>query len=134
MIARAIQVLLLRDATVTGLVVDRIYPIVLPTPVTFPAVSFQRISEAPTHLQRGPGGTRVRIQVDSWARTYNGARDLSRAVRDVLDFHSGWVTEGSLNVAVLGSFLAASRDLYEQDTKIYRASLDFNVWAQANAA
>lgn len=83
------------DATVAGLVGNRIFPKILPQNVIYPAVRYQRISTARDQfrvLSRSGGkATRQqsRIQVDSWALTEAVAQQVGAAVRGALDGFAG---------------------------------------------
>lgn len=88
----------------------------------YPRISLFTISDNENHTMRGPDGLSVgRVQVDCYGLTYAAAKQLSRAVRAVLDGYSGGGFQGV--------FLAGSRDTREGGTneaeRPYRTSLDF---------
>lgn len=134
MMEAAIRTLLLADATVAGLVADRIYPLVLPQKPTLPAVTYQRISTPIQYAQGGPSLATPRLQIDCWAGDYDSAKALAAAVAAVLSGYKG--TTGGLKV--LGVF-SGGRDSesFEADarpTSLYRNSSDYMVWIAAVAA
>ena len=57
---------------------SRVYPLLLPQSPTFPAVTYQQISALPMHAMGKDGSVvRVRVQVNSWGKTYAEARTLA---------------------------------------------------------
>lgn len=73
-------------APVTALVGTRISPLIRTQDLILPAVTLQRITLTPTNTFAGNGGLDdTRLQVDSWATTYAGARALAIAVRAAFD-------------------------------------------------
>lgn len=113
---------LANDATVGGLVgigsSARVYPMILPQGSVLPAVTYQVVDKPridTASLSGHNSRIRARVQVDCWATTYAQAKSLATATRN----------------ALLSAFTALNlddRDLYEDDTHIYRVSADFSVW------
>jgi len=88
----------------------------------YPRVVLWTIGDNEAHNLQAPDGHSVgRVQVDCYAVTYGQAKQLSRAVRAVLDGYSGGGFQGV--------FLAGSRDTREGGTneaeRPFRVSLDF---------
>lgn len=108
------------DATISGLVADRIYPGIrqerAPTPaVTYQVIAFDQVS----NLSGRDGSLRnVRVQVDCWSLAHSACLELEAAVRARMD------TAASTFRATLTSAL----DDFEPETRLYRRSLDFSVW------
>ena len=115
MIEATILTTLLADTAVDAIVDDRIYAFQLPeNAVTYPAITFQRISGIPDVALSGHTGLdQVRVQIDCWARTYQAAKDLGVLVRT--------------SFADIG-IVKSDFDFYESDTKLYRVSQDFQFW------
>lgn len=140
MIGKAIQARLAAHAGTAALVVDRIYPMRLPQPTTFPAIRYQVIGAPRTHVMGATPDASIevhsRVQVDCYAVTYNGARSLAEQVRLALSRWSG--TAGGVTVEVL--FLDDARDLDEQEfvhgdeMGVYRVMMDFMAHYQDAAA
>lgn len=106
------------DATVGGLVSTRIYPVILPQNVDYPAISYQRVGNAPRPtLEDGVGLQNPRFQIDAWAESADGARALATAV----------IAAMSAATSVDAIFLS-DNDIYESDLEIFRVSVDFSVW------
>lgn len=118
------------DAAVAGIIGNgdspesyRIYPLRLPQGYTLPAISFQRISTDREHvIDDGPiGWAWARFQLDMWAETYAEVRQLAEAVRQALDGYNDEMGD----VTVAGAFAEGERDLYEEQTEIYRVTQDY---------
>lgn len=114
---------LLRDALVAhsgtvALVEQRIYPLFLPQTPTYPAISYQRISNS---AQNGSTAVREsRWQVNCWAATYAGAVSLSEAVKAALEEHTnGTETPGIKMCRVVNEI-----DDQDTETEAYRVILD----------
>jgi len=114
------------DGTVSGLVSTRVYPEVMPQGVTYPAISYQRISTVRYNMLSGVDDfTQVRIQVDCWDSSYSGVKTLAAAVKSALD-----------GVTVLGAetiqhcFMDSMVDLsqVDGDREDRRVSMDFMVY------
>jgi hypothetical protein len=71
---------------VVALVGTRISPLIRTQELILPAITLQRITLTPSNTFAGNGGLDdARVQVDSWATTYAGARALAIAVRAAFD-------------------------------------------------
>lgn len=109
------------DATVTGLIGDRMYPVRAPQAPVKPYITYQRVSGQRLHdLDGALGWARPRFQLDCWATTYLGALTLAGAVRSRLNGFHGTLT--TLRVAIL---LENSRDDYEEEPDLYRVIQDY---------
>lgn len=119
-----IQAALLASSGVTALVAGRVSFGAHPQGQPLPAAVLNTISDISDHTLQGPDGVpEARVQIDCYAMTYGEAKQLSRAVRAVLDgFSAG---------AIQGVFLAGARDMREggtnEATRPFRVSLDFMV-------
>lgn len=114
------------DATVSSLVGTRIYPEIMPQDVTYPAISYQRISTVRLNMLSGVDDfTQVRIQIDCWDDNYSDVKTLALAVRDALD-----------DAKLLGSqviqhcYMESMQDLSQVDGDRIdrRVSMDFMVF------
>ena len=81
-----------QQSAITSIVSTRVYPVRLPQKPTLPALSYTQISAVRVKDLSGPAGkARRRIQIDSWATTAKGARDLADAVRQAVEpFYGSW--------------------------------------------
>lgn len=115
---------LLADSNISALVGTRIYGGKLPQDVTYPAISYARISGERVHKLTGAGDRAVpRIQYDCWAESYTGAKALADLLRQRLNGASG--TIGSTVVGM--SRLDGEREFYDDGGVVHRVSLDFFV-------
>jgi len=110
------------DVTLTGLISDRLYPLLAPQESPAPYVTFQRISTNRTYDLAGPNHlTRCRIQFDCYGVTLLSAKTVAEAVRERIDGYMG-----SMGSIVVQSVMRANElDLYEPTTEQYRTSSDY---------
>ena len=106
----------------------RIYPMVLPQNVAYPAVTYQRIS-ATRHSSFGVDDAPVEpiIQVDIYGRRdvgYGAHVTVADAVRSALQRYR----DESATPPIYDIFIEAERDDYEDDTELYRKSFDLRAW------
>lgn len=105
-------------AAVAAVVSTRIYPVVLPQDVALPAISYSRISGGQINSLTGYSNLESpRIQVDVWGETYSSVKSLAADVHTAMD-----------GATTFGALLESDMDMYEDDTKIHRVSMDFIVW------
>lgn len=114
--------ILLAAAPITAICGNRINWGAHPQGEPGPYIVLWIISDVEGHTTEGPDGLSVgRVQVDVYASTYGLAKQLSRAVRAVLDGFSGGGFQGV--------FLAGNRDTREGGTNAverpFLVSLDF---------
>lgn len=115
------------DATVAALVGARIYPEFMPENVTYPAITYRRVSTVRFNKMSGPDDlTQVRIQVDCWDDSYADVQTLAAAVINALD---GVKTTLGAQV-VSHCYLDSRQDLSEMDGDRIdrRVSLDFVIF------
>jgi len=129
-IEKTIYSLLTSDADIADLVAARVYPLILPQPATFPAVTYQRISgEWGITMDGAHNYAEERFQINTWATSYEGARELADAVWRELDNHSG--TTGSIYVHCIhfedeGDLLDMTDDII--GTRKYAKRQDYRIW------
>jgi hypothetical protein len=86
-----------------------------PQDSTRPYVTWQLISGIPDNtLSELPKVDRMSVQVDCWHQTDLGIEELATAVRDALEPY--------------GHMTAINLNLREAETKLYRISLQFDIW------
>lgn len=106
------------SSAVSAVVSARIYPLVLPQDVTLPAITYVRISGGQVNSMGGYSGLEnPRMQIDVWGATYTAAKTLAALVHAAMSA-----------ATTFSALLISDMDLYEDDTKIYRVSMDFSVW------
>lgn len=127
-----------------ALAADRLYPVDFPQAPTYPAALYMVPSRAHTMHMDGPSQLRKsRVQVDTFALTYDEALALANAIIDALSGFKGWVDVPVTNAAgqvirtdpveVQGIFCTIDRDEPESGTrtsgpKVRRRLLEFTVW------
>lgn len=105
-------------AGTSALIGTRCYPVLLPQRVSYPAVSYQRISNTET---RGSSNIReTRYQVDCWAQTYAGTDALGIQVKSALEEYTTLSGGFDIKMARVSNEL----DDYDDQTDIYRLSID----------
>lgn len=125
MIEQGIYSLLANDATIKSLVANRIYPVLLPTNVAYPAISYQDISASSGATMDGSGERMKRIQFSIWSKAYADGKAVQAAIRNLLDGYSGTLSDGS----VLQNVRADNElDGYEKDLLLFQAVIDFIVY------
>lgn len=99
---------LLADIGITNLVSDRIYHIMLPDDVTYPALSYNVIYEQPL----ASGNCRqARIQCTPWAESFPGVKGVKNAL---IAFSNGQPN---------ASYLVGP-DLYDEESQLYHQPVD----------
>lgn len=113
------------DATVGGLISDRMYGVKLPQQPTLPAIVFFRVSGERIFDTDGETGLADgRFQFDCWDDNLRGARELAEAVRKRLSGYSG----AAGGETVQGAFLENDQDLYDSELDAHRVMMDYLVW------
>lgn len=125
-IEEALKKVLTDNAGVAAILAGRVYPVILPQNVTYPALAYQKVTGAPDMALDGESGlTRNRFQIDAYGETYAAVRGLSKAVRTALNGK-----KFTVDAVRIGSVVMISeRDFYEEKT--YRVSMDFSIWHNA---
>lgn len=96
---------------------DNVYAFLLPESATYPAITYQRISNVPVNSLAGRSNLdQVRVQVDCWAETYDAAKTLAGEVRT------------AMAAAGYKGLLITDADDFDQDARIYRVTMDFYCW------
>lgn len=125
MIEAAIKGLLTGDATVSGLVSSRVYPIALPQEATLPAISYSRVSmfgKDVTHSGTNQAAKTV-LQISCWARSALAAKNLANAVKAVLHGYSG-ATGGE---TIFYTQVVNEVDLFDPEVGIFQIPVDVMV-------
>ena len=119
MLETAVYAALVANATVNRKCNTRIYPIVMPQGVKFPAITYQRISGGKVNTLDGYSGlANPHMVINSWATNYDTAKELSK------DIHV------TMNAATFKTILATELDAYDSDLGLFAVSQDFSVWGE----
>jgi hypothetical protein len=87
---QVLRTALLGNATVTGFVGNRIFPVLGPANAALPFVLYRRTGIVREQTLGGPMGVpRVTVDFSVYATTYEQARQVASAIRVVLDGYAG---------------------------------------------
>lgn len=117
------EIVLLRtlreDAGLSALVGSKVFALVIPQGTKLPCITFQRIGGMPANTLSGHSGLEeIDLQIDVWARDYDEAKAIAKAVRSAMP-PSG---------PQFGAHLIEDQDLYEDGTNYFRVNMEFKVW------
>lgn len=106
------------QTALAALVSGRCYPLNAPDPVVKPCIVYQVISDVQTNSLDGFSGlSNKRIQVDAYATAYGAVKALASSVK------------AAMSTALPESVHLSSQDLFENDTQLYRITMDFSDWS-----
>lgn len=117
------EIVLLRtlreDAGLSVLVGSKVFALVIPQGTKLPCITFQRIGGMPANTLSGHSGLEeIDLQIDVWARDYDEAKAIAKAVRAAMP-PSG---------PRFSAHLIEDQDLYEDGTNYFRVNMEFKVW------
>lgn len=105
----------------TTLIGSRLYPHYLPETVTYPAISFFRVSDIKPRTKLGrTEQSWPRFQFDIWADRYSQAVEVELALMTAMDVID--TVEGIDYVEYAGC-----TELYEQDVKLHHFAVDYQI-------
>jgi hypothetical protein len=132
---------LLSASAVTAIAGQNVKPGLLPQKGKLPAVAFHKISPGYRYTMRGRARQTVSlVQLDCWAETWGGARDLARAVIDTLDDLNAAILEPGYPGPFQGAFVEGDPDSVEAgqgpatsgNTNFHNVRLDVRVAHSGN--
>lgn len=117
------EIVLLRtlreDAGLSALVGNKVFALVIPQGTKLPCITFQRIGGMPANTLSGHSGLEeIDLQINVWARDYDEAKAIAKAVRAAMP-PSG---------PRFSAHLIEDQDLYEDGTNYFRVNMEFKVW------
>lgn len=111
--------MLQEDAGLSTLVGSKVFALVIPQGTKLPCITFQRIGGMPANTLSGHSGLEeIDLQIDVWARDYDEAKAIAKAVRAAMP-PSG---------PRFSAHLIEDQDLYEDGTNYFRVSMEYKVW------
>ena len=124
----------LADPNITAIIGSghdaRVYPMILPQNVQFPAVHFSRVSAERLYSMDGKTGlVSTRFQFESYSReSPEEVKNLSEAIRRCLEVFRGIVEEIKIN----GIFLESDTNLnnFTEQSDLFRYTQDFIIHYQ----
>lgn len=103
---------------------SRVYPVHLPQAATYPAVTYQKISDVTEpNLGEASRIRTARIQLDTWADTPADAWKLADHIRTQVDGFQGTVS----GVRFAASMVDSETDLYEEAIEKFRVTVDYEI-------
>ena len=103
------------NANLVALVVDRIYPLTAPQNVVKPYITYQIINELGMQCMSGNTYQEdVRVQIDCWSLSYGQVISIKDEVKSSIAL---WKASSEVS----------TMDGYENDTKLFRKLIDFNI-------
>lgn len=123
---------LVTTTAVSSLLSSRVYPLVAPQSAALPFITYRRAGIRRQQTLGGPMGVpQVTVELDVFAATYEGARDLADRCRLVLDGYGGTVD----NVEVKQVSLDNEQDDFVQLAgadvpPVYSVKQTYDVWWQ----
>jgi hypothetical protein len=125
MIETGIYSLLTGEPTISALVSDRVYPVILPTDGTFPTITYQIVGGTSRPTLTTTGLQKVRLQIDCWATdAYLTAAIVRAAVTKFLAGRGCTLSDGNW-----ASFqLISPVDFYSGGDEAFRCGVEFYVF------
>lgn len=117
------EIVLLRtlkdDPGLSELIGNKVFALIIPQGTKLPCITFQRLGGSPANTLAGASGLEeIDLQIDVWARDYDEAKAIAKAVRAAMP-PSG---------PQFSAHLIEDQDLYEDGTNYFRVSMEFKVW------
>lgn len=126
--------LLKNTATVSAVVGARVFPFAIAQNATLPCITVERVSTPRmlTHSDSGATGTLAhsRFQIDSWAETAKGAKQLADIIRAVLNGKTGSIGTAPNTVTVRVILIENEVSEWSPDVEIYRMICDYVIWQE----
>lgn len=120
---KAIFDILTTDVPVSS-ITTQVSPSKIPQGASFPAITFQRISNAPEDTKDGVSTLDViRIDVDIWNDNYEDGRDLADKVRTALDRKSGTFAGRKIQ----SIRFETDRELFDDNLEIYHFNQEYSI-------
>ena len=112
-IEKAIAAALKASPEVSAVCAGRVYPLKIPQGTKLPAVVYQRTYSSPDYTLQGYSSEGVVLMLNSFALTYEAAKELALAVRSVL---AG---------APVNAILRNEIDLHEESADVFCISAEY---------
>jgi hypothetical protein len=114
-----------------SLISTRVYWMTKPAGVTYPCLTYQRISTPRIHTHDTSGATGTaypRFQFDAWATTYASAKAITEQLRAALNGKTGSIGSGANTITLMSSLVDAEVPDYDAETNLYRSRSDYIIW------
>jgi hypothetical protein len=124
MIEAGLYSLLTANAGLTALVGNRIYPVLVPEPPTYPCLSYQVVASHSTYTFEGKQLGSKLFQFDAWGTSFSDCKNILNALRNALDTYQGTLTDGT---RVLCALSEQEIDQFEEDSRVYRSLAEYRI-------
>ena len=124
MIEAGLVTLLLADTTLSGLISNRLYPVLLPEPTTYPCLSYQVITASSYFSFDRREIATTRIQFDAWGNSYADCKNVLLALDHVLNAYSGTLADGT---KILIAVSLQELDGFESDSRVFRSIAEYEI-------
>lgn len=112
------------DATLSGLMSSRWYPLWLPQDPTLPAGVYRRVTTSQDMAHDGAIDIEwLRMQLDIYAESFADVREVANAVRDCINGFSGTVDSTKVWSVIFDNEVDDWTDL----TEVYRITQDYHI-------
>lgn len=120
-IEETLRLWITREATVTALVGQRVYPLVVPEGASLPAIVYRRISTERVYSHDGFSGlAKPRFQFSCVSTHYSEARAVANALRSLLN--------GRIGPGLQGVYAETEYDDYDHTDRTFTTHIDFFIW------
>lgn len=120
--------LLSADATLSGIVGDRIYPLVIPQGKGLPALTVTRNGERPGDTKSGVSRVdTIEVQVSAFSKKYKEASDIAGHLRRILDKQNTTATVGQKRWNVPGIRYDGSTRMVEEENDVFHIAVQFTL-------
>lgn len=118
--ASELRSLLGANAALKELVNEKIYPLTFKKGDEFPGIIYTEIDGIPQNTLDGhdKGLWNMRVQIDCYGRNYDEAHEIADLVKEAMPAAGD----------TFRALLLSRADLYEEQKRVPRVSMDFSVW------
>jgi hypothetical protein len=127
-VLKALRKVIVENVPVEDVIGQKCYSGIAPQKAQVPFVVLSIVNVDPTDTKSGVSTTDVfRIQVDSYAATYDACQDLDKKVRTAIDKYMDNVSFGDERIYIDGVRYLTSQDTYEEEPNEFRRISDYIV-------
>lgn len=125
MIEEGIYSLLSTETSITALVVDRVYPVIMPTGSLYPCLTYSLVGGQSKQTLTTSGAQKRRLQIDCWAKDYLTAALIRETIADFLNGYRGTLSDGTYlqNVEYIQPL-----DFYSGGDELFRCGLEMYLY------
>ena len=132
-LSKAIYSRLIGYTTLTNSVGTRIAPLEARNTWSLPYVTYQVISDPPTHAMLQDATIyNPLVQVDAWAETYSGVKNIAKQIKTRLRDYGGTITVSSTSLVIQRIFYEGESEMKEIDMETqevtFRIMQTYRIW------